>query len=156
MHHSVPEVLRICLAPFLPAGDVASNPIVLNYLRMLHGQIGGILFELGAGRVSSGPHYFVNQPVRLANCLLGFVHEMSLFSPPGFGKTIPLLSWKAADMEPFDPLFATLQLGFSFSPVAVLTDCTIVLRTEPSVQLLASTLLEVPESRPGERCNDNN
>jgi hypothetical protein len=67
------------------------HPVILDYERMIHGNIGDALFEI-TDWIAAAVHYPLNKTVCGVYCFGRFINEVSLFLLPLSSEVIPLLS----------------------------------------------------------------
>ena len=110
--------------------------VVFDDARVIDGEIGGALLELGDGIAASG-HEEIDEPVGLVDGLAGSVDEAGLYGAPLGDEALALVCAQFAEGEFFDA-FGTLEKCGLCTGGSGLADGAVVLGTEAILQLLGA------------------
>ena len=77
INHRLSQILGRGFALPVAFGNLSSRAIVLNYVRMVHGDVRDALLEI-RHRVAARLHDFADEPVGFRDGAFGIVHEASL------------------------------------------------------------------------------
>ena len=119
--------------------------IILDYHRMLHGDVGRPLLEVFIDRIAAVVHHLLHKLMGLANGTHRLIHEVALSRRPLLQIMLAGGGIERPDLELIDSLTAIGQLLLGGALVAALRHDTAVLRSE--------LILQSP--RPLLTCNEN-
>src|SRR5438067_12133854 len=100
---------------------------------MINRDISGAVLEI-ANRISTRLHYLFDQSVGFANGLRWFIDETCLRFLPRLGKATLFFWCQRPNLELANALFPPRKFCFGLTLIAVLVDCSLVLRSEVLTQ----------------------
>ena len=135
MHHGLSEILRFGQALIHSLGDLAGCPVVLDYVRMVDGDVGRALVEV-LDRIAALAHHVDDEAVCRPDCSARGLDEPRLdLLPRGPVGRLSLLVERAG-LEPRTSLDARLELGLGAAAVAQVLGRPLVLGSERLAQPL--------------------
>jgi len=137
--------------------DGVSGPIIFDHARVIYGNVGGALLEVGHGIAARG-HQFIDESVGLRNGACRLVDELRLHGSPAFGEIKTAFLREGTESEFLAALGAHFEDTLGAAHLTFFFQHAIIFRTEALAELLAAAPARQHESDHGNHynCHDHN
>ena len=137
MNHGLAQVFGIGAALGVEDGDLVTGAVVFDDERMMGGEIGGALFEIGDGIAADG-HDLLDELVGIDESALGIVDETGLDAIPGGVEIGADFGRERIDFEGVDATGECFELGFGFGRAAGFLNGALVFGAEAAFEASAA------------------